>query len=51
MAFSKATTEERKHWISNYDPTAFVDHSQKDLALSDFINKELVLFSRYDTIR
>eukprot|EP00919_Chromeraceae_sp_WS-2016_P005751 GHVR01013499.1.p1 GENE.GHVR01013499.1~~GHVR01013499.1.p1 ORF type:complete len:1130 (-),score=230.37 GHVR01013499.1:99-3488(-) len=51
MAFNKKRADERKDWIQGYEEGTFVDHSNSTLSYDDFINKELVLFSRYDTER
>lgn len=50
MAFAKVNADKRKEWITNYDPQRFVDHTVKELSYSDFVQKELILFSRYDTM-
>ncbi|BAM40193.1 DNA topoisomerase 2 [Theileria orientalis strain Shintoku] len=51
MAFSKKRIEDRKNWMQNYTLGNTVDHSIKKLRYSDFINKELIQFSIYDTER
>lgn len=51
MAFSKKRTEDRKRWLQGYREGTFVDHSSRELTFSDFVNKELVQFSRYDNER
>ncbi|KAF7456067.1 putative DNA topoisomerase 2 [Cryptosporidium felis] len=55
MAFSKKRTEDRKIWIESYKDGTYVDYSinnqYRNLRYFDFIHKELVLFSRYDTTR
>lgn len=55
MAFSKKRTEDRKNWIESYKEGTHVDYSVnnqcRNLRYFDFIHKELVLFSRYDTTR
>lgn len=51
MAFSKRRAEDRKRWLLGYSEGSFVDHSEPRLSYSDFINKELVLFSLYDNVR
>merc|ERR1719487_3150119 len=37
--------------MNNYREGAFVDHTQSNVSYTDFINKELVQFSRYDLMR
>lgn len=51
MAFSKKRAEDRKRWLQGYRDGTFVDHSSRELTFSDFVNKELVQFSRYDNER
>ena len=51
MAFNKKRAEDRKNWIRQYDGVSYFDHSQRYLTYTEFINKELVQFSRYDTER
>ena len=51
MAFSKKRAEDRKRWLQGYREGTFVDHSLRELTFSDFVNKELVQFSRYDNER
>ncbi|CDJ41830.1 DNA topoisomerase II, putative [Eimeria tenella] len=51
MAFSKKRAEDRKRWLQGYREGTFVDHSVRELTFSDFVNKELVQFSRYDNER
>lgn len=51
MAFNGKRAEDRKQWIQNYRDGDFVDHNQSSISYKDFINKELVVFSRYDTVR
>ncbi|EPT26031.1 DNA topoisomerase 2, putative [Toxoplasma gondii ME49] len=51
MAFNKKRAEDRKRWLQSYQEGTFVDHNASSLSYSDFVNKELILFSRYDTER
>ncbi|KAJ3222418.1 DNA topoisomerase 2 [Clydaea vesicula] len=51
MAFNKKKADERKEWLRNIEPGTFMDHSQQQIPLNDFINKELILFSMADNIR
>ena len=50
-AFDKRLADDRKRWLSNYDPDAILDQSQKDVLVSEFINLDLKHFSNYDNIR
>jgi DNA topoisomerase II len=51
MAFSKDKTLERKEWLNKFEEGTYLDHSKKYIKYSDFFNKELILFSRYDCDR
>ncbi|EPR78948.1 DNA topoisomerase II [Spraguea lophii 42_110] len=51
LAFSKKKTDDRKTWLKNYVPGTFLDNSQSKITISDFVNKELILFSMADNIR
>ncbi|XP_004499912.1 DNA topoisomerase 2 [Cicer arietinum] len=51
LAFSKKKAEDRKTWIRNFEPGTFRDHDAKLINYKDFVNKELILFSRADLQR
>ncbi|KAG0015996.1 DNA topoisomerase 2 [Entomortierella chlamydospora] len=51
MAFNKKKADERKEWLSNFQPGTFLDTSIDKIPIEDFINKELILFSMADNIR
>ncbi|XP_002972906.2 DNA topoisomerase 2 isoform X2 [Selaginella moellendorffii] len=51
LAFSKKKTEARKIWLRGYQPGTFLDQTQRVITYSDFINKELILFSLADLAR
>ena len=51
MAFSKKRVEDRKKWLTDYEPGTFLDMTTDDIKYDDFINKELILFSRADLLR
>lgn len=51
LAFSKKKADERKEWLRQYKPGTFLDHSVSKITYTDFINKELILFSMADNIR
>ena len=51
LAFSKKKADERKEWLRQFKPGTFLDHSSKTISYTDFINKELILFSMADNIR
>ena len=49
--FNKDKANERKDWLRQYDPDSFVDHTFDSVTYTDFVNKELVHYSRYDVSR
>lgn len=51
LAFGKGNADNRKIWLQNCHPDIFLDHSAPVIQLSEFINKELILFSMADNIR
>mmetsp|Transcript_15373 Transcript_15373/g.27446 ORF Transcript_15373/g.27446 Transcript_15373/m.27446 type:complete len:1298 (+) Transcript_15373:21-3914(+) len=51
MAFSKSRADDRKSWMNGYKEGTHIDHSQLRVPYQDFINLELVQFSRYDLMR
>lgn len=51
MAFNKKRSDDRKNWIYSYDRKSILDHKQKKVEYSDFINKELIHFSVYNLER
>ncbi|MCH83397.1 DNA topoisomerase 2-like, partial [Trifolium medium] len=51
LAFSKKKAEDRKTWIRNFEPGTCRDHEAKLINYKDFVNKELILFSRADLQR
>lgn len=51
LAFSKKKADARKEWLGNFIPGTFLDQSTKSITYSDFVNKELILFSMADNMR
>jgi DNA topoisomerase II len=51
LAFSKKKADERKEWLRQFKPGTFLDHSTKKITYTDFVNRELILFSMADNIR
>lgn len=51
LAFSKLKIADRKTWLAAYVPGTFFDHAADQLTYSNFINKELILFSMADNER
>lgn len=51
LAFNKKRADDRKIWIDSYVEGNLIDHTSEQVSYSDFINKELVLFSRANVVR
>lgn len=51
MVFNKKRTEERKEWLTNYDRNSHLDTNDNKVSYTDFVNKELIHFSKYDCER
>jgi DNA topoisomerase-2 len=51
LVFNKKRPDDRKEWINSANDEDFVDHSQTTLKYADFVNKELVQYSKYDVVR
>lgn len=51
MAFNKKKADARKDWLRLYKPGTFLNHDVNVIPISDFVNKELILFSMADNIR
>ncbi len=55
MVFRKTRVEDRKTWLNSVDKDTFLDYAAAKAAdgvrYSDFINKELILFSKSDNAR
>lgn len=51
MAFSKKRVDERKTWLQGFTQGTFLDHSATHISYSEFVHKELILFSRADLER
>lgn len=51
LAFSKKKADERKEWLRQFKPGTFLDHTTRKISYTDFVNKELILFSMADNIR
>ena len=50
-AFDKTRIQDRKRWLENYERTSVLNTSQEIISYDDFINKELIHFSKYDCER
>nr|DAD29697.1 TPA_asm: hypothetical protein HUJ06_031165 [Nelumbo nucifera] len=51
LAFSKKKIEARKNWLRQFEPGTCLDQKEKLIKYSDFVNKELILFSMADLQR
>ena len=51
LAFAKKRADERKDWLKSYEPGTHLNHKQAVIPISEFINKELILFSMADNVR
>ncbi|PON46642.1 DNA topoisomerase II-type [Trema orientale] len=51
LAFSKKKIEERKNWLRRFEPGTHLDQKEKLIKYSDFVHKELILFSLADLQR
>ena len=48
LAFAKDKADARKDWLNTYDENTYVDHSKDFVTYTDFVNRELIGFSRYN---
>ena len=51
MVFAKKHVDDRKRWLNSFKPGTYLDHTCEEIPYSDFVNKELILFSRADLER
>ena len=51
MVFNKKRSDDRKGWLGNYSRDIYLDTNSKNISYEDFINKELIHFSKYDCER
>jgi DNA topoisomerase-2 len=51
MLFNKKKADERKEWLSDYERTSRVDNKTKKVSISEFVDKEMIHFSKYDCDR
>lgn len=51
MVFNKKKADDRKEWLSAYERNARIDTSDKKVSVSDFVDKEMIHFSKYDCDR
>jgi DNA topoisomerase-2 len=51
MVFNKKRADDRKDWLKVYDRNIYLDTSKKAVSYEEFINRELIHFSKYDCDR
>ena len=51
MVFNKKRADDRKDWLEEYDRESYLDTNQESVGYDEFINKELIHFSKYDCDR
>ena len=51
MVFNKKRADDRKDWLKIYDRDAYLDTSKKNVSYEEFVNRELIHFSKYDCDR
>jgi DNA topoisomerase-2 len=51
MVFNDKRADDRKDWLAKYDRESYLDTSQKSVTYDQFIDKELIHFSKYDCDR
>ena len=49
--FNKKRPDERKRWLSQYDKTAYLDTGRANVSYEEFIDREMIHFSKYDCDR
>ncbi len=51
LAFNKKRADDRKKWLSHYDPTKMLEEKGGKASYSSFVHSELIHFSNADNIR
>ncbi|KAI9920328.1 hypothetical protein PsorP6_015891 [Peronosclerospora sorghi] len=51
MALSKKRVEDRKEWLRGYEPGTYDDYDVDAMGYTEFVNKEIIIFSMADNIR
>jgi DNA topoisomerase II len=51
LAFNKKKADTRKAWLADFVPGTYLDQSVTNISITDFVNRELILFSMADNIR
>jgi DNA topoisomerase-2 len=51
MVFNKKRSDDRKDWLKFYDRYSYLDTNKQTVTYEEFINRELIHFSKYDCDR
>jgi len=51
MVFNKKRADDRKEWLKFYNRNSYLDTRKKNVTYEEFINRELIHFSKYDCDR
>ena len=51
MVFNKKRANDRKDWLGKYNRKSYVDTCKTSISYEEFINKEMIHFSKYDCDR
>ena len=51
MVFNKKRADDRKDWLANYDRESYLDTSKPTVSFKEFIDCEMIHFSKYDCDR
>jgi DNA topoisomerase-2 len=51
MVFNKKRADDRKGWLEQYDRSSYLNTNNLSVSYEEFINKELIHFSKYDCDR
>ena len=49
--FNKKRADDRKDWLAHYDKDSRIDHADTTISYKQFVDKELIHFSKYDNER
>ena len=51
LVFNNKRADDRKLWLASYDRKSYLDTSKEQIAYKDFVNKDMIHFSKYDCDR
>ena len=51
MVFNKKRPDDRKDWLKGFDRDLFLDTSKPSVSVKEFIDREMIYFSKYDCDR